>query len=242
MLSHELRTPLTSMLGWLRLLRTGQLTPERSGRGAGGRSSATRGCQAQLIDDLLDVSRIIAGKLQLDATADRAGRRRRGGGGAIAQRRRGQGGAARCRADRGAAGRGARRSPPPAADRRRTCCHQRGQVHAARWPGPRAADRRGRPRRVLDGARTRASGIEPDVVPHVFDRFRQADSTITRRHGGLGLGLAIVRHLVELHGGSRPRQQPGAGAGRDLQRAAARRGADLPRLASRRITQTSGRR
>ena len=56
-------------------------------------------------------------------------------------------------------------------------------------------------------------GIAPSVLPHIFDRFRQAESTITRRHGGLGLGLAIVRHLVELHGGVVSVQSPGPGQG-----------------------------
>jgi signal transduction histidine kinase len=56
-------------------------------------------------------------------------------------------------------------------------------------------------------------GIAADFLPFIFDRFRQADSTITRRHGGLGLGLAIVRHLVELHGGEVRAESAGIGAG-----------------------------
>src|SRR5262249_3799582 len=56
-------------------------------------------------------------------------------------------------------------------------------------------------------------GISPEFLPYVFDRFRQADSTTTRRHGGLGLGLAIVRHLVELHGGSVQAHSDGEGCG-----------------------------
>jgi CheY-like chemotaxis protein len=57
------------------------------------------------------------------------------------------------------------------------------------------------------------AGIAPELLPHVFDRFRQADSTTTRTHGGLGLGLAIVRHLVELHGGTVRAESPGGGQG-----------------------------
>jgi signal transduction histidine kinase len=56
-------------------------------------------------------------------------------------------------------------------------------------------------------------GIAPDVLPHVFDRFRQADSSSTRAHGGLGLGLALVRHVVELHGGSVTASSPGPDQG-----------------------------
>jgi len=61
--------------------------------------------------------------------------------------------------------------------------------------------------------RDTGQGIGPDLLPYVFDRFKQGDSTISRRYGGLGLGLALVKHLVELHGGSVAVESPGEGKG-----------------------------
>ena len=207
-LSHELRTPLTSMLGWLRLLRTGQLTPERSGQALEVVERNTR-IQAQLINDLLDVSRIIAGKLQLDCyevelapiveeavESSRSDAEAKGVRLDVAQER---GGAA------------------VLGDPLRL-----GQIvsnlvtNAVKFtPGGGLV----RVRLTREGAeavltvRDTGIGIEPSVLPQIFDRFRQADSTITRRHGGLGLGLAIVRHLSELHGGSVSVSSPGPGQG-----------------------------
>jgi signal transduction histidine kinase len=67
--------------------------------------------------------------------------------------------------------------------------------------------------RVLIGVSDTGEGVSEEVLPHVFDRFRQADGSKTRRHGGLGLGLSIVRHLVELHGGTVSAESPGVGRG-----------------------------
>jgi PAS domain S-box-containing protein len=228
-LSHELRTPLTSMLGWLRLLRGGQLGPERAAQALEVVERNTR-TQAQLINDLLDVSRIIAGKLQLDlypvelmpivaetvestrrdADAKGVGLELSVGGGAT----------------------------PVLGDPLRL-----GQIlanlvaNAVKFtsPGGRVRVRLGREGSevVLSVADT-GVGIAPEVLAHVFDRFRQADSTITRRHGGLGLGLAIVRHLVELHGGTVAAESPGEGRGSTftvrlpLADPAARRGRGTP--------------
>ena len=69
--------------------------------------------------------------------------------------------------------------------------------------------------------RDRGQGIPKEFLPHVFDRFRQADSSTTRQHGGLGLGLAIVRHLIDLHGGTVTAESEGAGQGSNFQSATA---------------------
>jgi signal transduction histidine kinase len=76
------------------------------------------------------------------------------------------------------------------------------------------------------------AGIEPGFLPHVFERFRQADGTVNRQHGGLGLGLAIVRHLVELHGGTVHATSPGKGQGSIFT-------IDLPRLGTSPASQRS---
>jgi CheY-like chemotaxis protein len=207
-LSHELRTPLTSMLGWLRLLRSGQLNPERSGQALEVVERNTR-IQAQLINDLLDVSRIIAGKLQLDCyevelapiveeavESSRSDAEAKGVRLQIAQ----DAGGATVLGDPLRLGQivsnlvtNAVKFTPTGGD---VCV-----------------------RLVREGAEAVLTvsdtgiGIEPSVLPQIFDRFRQADSTITRRHGGLGLGLAIVRHLSELHGGRVSAASPGMGQG-----------------------------
>jgi PAS domain S-box-containing protein len=207
-LSHELRTPLTSMLGWLRLLRTGQLGPERVAQALEVVERNTR-TQAQLINDLLDVSRIIAGKLQLDLfpvdltpimeESVEAARRDADAKGVVLEL-----------AVSAAAG-------PVLGDPLRL-----GQIVAnlvANAVKFTPAGGRVHVRLARDGADAvimvtdTGIGIAPELLAHVFDRFRQADSTITRRHGGLGLGLAIVRHLTELHGGVVRAESRGNGQG-----------------------------
>jgi PAS domain S-box-containing protein len=196
-LSHELRTPLNAMVGWLRMLRGGQLDPERAAHGLDVLERNTQ-LQAKLVDDLLDVSRIVAGKLQLEKrVVDMA---------AVVEQ------VVTSLADQAQA-KGVRLS--------RRLDATAGPV----WGDPtrlhqvvanllsnalKFTPAEGEIEVVLDRhqATVRLSvcdtgqGVEPELLSYIFDRFRQADSTSTRAHGGLGLGLAIVRHLVELHGGT----------------------------------------
>jgi PAS domain S-box-containing protein len=207
-LSHELRTPLTSMLGWLRLLRTGQLAPDKVAQALEVVERNTR-TQAQLINDLLDVSRIITGKLQLDLypvdltpimeEAVESVRREAEAKGV----------------DLGlTVGAGA---GPVMGDPLRL-----GQIvgnllaNAVKFTSTGGTVRASLAREGDDAVVTVTDtgiGIAPDILARIFDRFRQADSTITRRHGGLGLGLAIARHLAELHGGTVRADSPGVGRG-----------------------------
>lgn len=207
-LSHELRTPLTAMLGWARLLRSGKLDDAGRERAVQTIERNTK-LQVQLIDDLLDVSRIVSGKLRLEVGA----------------------------VDLGAVIEGIIESMRPAAEAKGV------SIHAALDPKARVvegdAGRLGQivsnllsnavkftpeagrvdVRLELVNGQTRVvvsdtgKGIAPQLVPYVFDRFRQADSTTTRAHGGLGLGLAIVHHLVELHGGTVHVASAGEGQG-----------------------------
>jgi signal transduction histidine kinase len=207
-LSHELRTPLTAMLGWTQLLRTGALGSDETARGL---EIIERNvlAQAKLIDDLLDVSRIITGKLRLnvrplsllsviEAALD----------------------VVRPAAD--AKGIQLEASLDPSAahiggdpDRLQQVVWNLlvnavkfsptgGKVHVS------LARHDSRSQiRVSDNG----DGIDAEILPHIFDRFRQADSSTRRAHGGLGLGLAIVRHVVELHGGTVRAESPGPGLG-----------------------------
>ncbi len=195
-LSHELRTPLNAILGWAHLLTAGKADPATAQRALGViRNNAM--AQSQLIEDILDVSRIISGKLRLtlapvslrevmDAALD---------------------------------------SVSPAAEAKSITVERhiddldpingdRDRLQQVFWNllanavkfTPREGCVRVRVARDGDDAvicvEDTGIGISPDFLPYVFDRFSQADGSATRRHGGLGLGMAIVRYLVELHGGT----------------------------------------
>jgi signal transduction histidine kinase/ActR/RegA family two-component response regulator len=206
-LSHELRTPLTATLGWTRLLRSGHLDPQRSTRAieAIERSALT---QTRLVNDLLDVSRIIAGRLQLErdviALADPIHA-------ALEE--------VRSAADRKGIAIETSLAPDvlvPGDALRLQQIVSNLVTNAIKFTasGGRVQVRLTRDHDQAEVAVTDTGvGISPDFLPFVFDRFRQADSGPTRPHGGLGLGLAIVRHLVRLHGGSVQAMSAGHGKG-----------------------------
>jgi signal transduction histidine kinase/DNA-binding response OmpR family regulator len=196
-ISHELRTPLNSILGWARLMLRPGAKPETFGEGIRVIERNAK-VQAQLISDLLDVNRIVSGKLLLELadvslndvaasaleTVQPTARERR----------------VAIETDLG------RDLPPVRGDSAR--------LQQVIWNllsnAIKFTPDGGRVRlatRARDGfieleVSDTGQGIDPDFLPNVFDRFRQADGSITRQHGGLGLGLAIVKQLVEMHGGS----------------------------------------
>jgi len=207
-LSHELRTPLNAILGWAQLLAGGQLSEGTARRAVEIIERNTR-LQAQLIDDLLDISRIVTGKLRLEmkpvpvrpileaavesalpaATAKRVG------------------------------------LVWDCEDGENAIVCDAGRMQQVIWnllsnaikftpEGGRVAlsERRDNSSIVIEVTDTGA-GIEPEFLPHVFDRFRQQDPGSTRKHGGLGLGLSIVRHLVTQHGGTIEAFSEGEGLG-----------------------------
>jgi len=208
LLSHELRSPLNASLGWTKMLRDNILPPEKRERAF---ATVERNIRAQvaLIEDLLDVSRIVAGKLQLNSIQPLE-----------------LSGIVESAID------GVR----PAAEAKKVSIEHiletQELVHGD--PGrllqivtnllgnavkftPQGGWVRVRLRRVdmtleLSVADS-GQGISPAFLPHVFDKFRQADSGMTRTHGGLGLGLAIVAHLVELHSGTIEAHSEGTGKG-----------------------------
>ncbi len=207
-ISHELRTPLNAILGWGRLLRNAQLDENGIARGLNTIERNAK-LQVQLIDDLLDVSRITSGKLRLtviplqlppiiEAAVD---------------------------------------AIRPAAEAKNIRLEMMLDSNSGLVSGDpdrlqqvvwnllsnavKFTDKGGRVQVRLEHLNSHVEvtvsdtgkGIAPEFLPHVFDRFRQADSSITRLHGGLGLGLAIVRQLVDIHGGSVSAESPGEGQG-----------------------------
>ena len=207
--SHELRTPLNAILGWARLLASLQLSPERAEHGI---ATIERNAVAltHIIDDLLDVSRTIAGHFQLeaqpvdliavvdaalDAVRPLAEAKDVHLGFSPAGRS-----ADLVRGDFGRLEQVVSNLLTNAI--KFTSAGGRVDVFVERTDDSKEI-------RVVDTGQ----GISPEFLPYVFERFRQADGTTTRRHSGLGLGLAIVRQLVALHGGTVQAASDGAGCG-----------------------------
>ncbi len=206
--SHELRTPLTAVLGWTHLLRDGRLDKQAAERAL---ETVERNAHAQqqLIEDLLDVSRIITGKLRLDV--------RQVAPASFIE--------------------AAIEAVLPAAEAKGIVLEKSLPADVAALSGDPARLQQvvwnlisnaikftppgGRVRVRLESVKSHVEisvtdtgdGIRREFLPYVFDRFRQADGTTARRYGGLGLGLAIVRHLVELHGGTVRAESAGEGQG-----------------------------
>jgi PAS domain S-box-containing protein len=208
-LSHELRTPLNAIVGWSHLLRSGDLDPATVERGL---ETIERNAKAQnkLIAEILDVSRIVTGKLRLNVRPFDV---RDAIQGAVESMR----AAAKARGvhlDVSFEG-----TPPElvSADPDRLQQVMWNLLsNAVRFSAPGdhvrvRSERRDNQLRIV--VEDTGEGIAPELLPYVFDRFRQGDSSSTRRHGGLGMGLAIVRHLVELHGGQVEADSPGRGGG-----------------------------
>ena len=209
MLSHELRTPLNAIVGWAHLLRAApQMDQAQVARGleAIDRNATI---QTQIVSDVLDISRMTSGKVRLNPR----------------------------RVDPGEVVNAAMDTVRPAADAKRislgvslperpTFVYADGdRLQQVVWnvlqnavkftPSGGRVDARVAPRNssVEIAVTDTGMGIRPEFLPHVFETFRQADSSSSRKHGGLGLGLAIVKQLVELHGGRVSAESEGEGHG-----------------------------
>ncbi|HEV7223053.1 MAG TPA: response regulator [Pirellulales bacterium] len=207
-LSHELRTPLTAMLGWTQLLRAGALNAAESSRGL---EIIERNVlsQAKLIDDLLDVSRIITGKLRLSIRPISLGSVIEAALDVVRPAANAKG----IRLETALDPEASAVSGDP--DRLQQVVWNL-LVNAIKFTpsGGVVSVRLGRndSKSQIQVSDT-GEGVPAEFLPHIFDRFRQADSSSKRSHGGLGLGLAIVRHVVELHGGNVSAESEGANRG-----------------------------
>jgi signal transduction histidine kinase len=206
--SHELRTPLTSILGWTQILRAQRtVSPSKIERALQTIERNAR-AQAQLIEDLLDVSRISLGRVQLEwQPVDLAALLETAAGGI-------QPGAE-------AKGIGLTVRVPASVPRIMGDAARLQQViwnlltNAVKFTprGGILAELRHSDAEIILTVTDTGQGIDPAFLPHVFDMFRQAEPTMTRSQGGLGIGLSLVRRLVELHGGKVSAASPGLGLG-----------------------------
>jgi hypothetical protein len=207
-ISHELRTPLTSILGWARMLTGGGLTAPQA-RHALEVIAQSAQSQNRLIEDILDTSRIITGRLKLDAQPIVIEHIFHAAVDVVL----------------------------PSAEAKGIVLSEvvdapdgvvfgdANRLQQAIWnllsnavkftnEGGRIEARLGRAEGQVEIAvKDTGIGIEPRFLPHVFDRFRQADASSTREYGGLGIGLSIVRHIIEMHGGRVSASSPGKGRG-----------------------------
>ena len=207
-LSHELRTPLNAVLGWVQLMRSGKMQPEKVTQALETIERNAR-AQAQIIDDLLDMNRIVSGKVRLDVQ----------------------------QVDLSKVIDAAIDGVSPAAVAKDIHIEKvidslpllmqgdPSRLQQIIWNlvsnAIKFTDRGGRIQVTLDSTDSHVelsvtdngSGIAPQFLPYVFEKFTQADSSSTRRYGGLGLGLSLVKQLVELHGGSVRAKSAGEGQG-----------------------------
>lgn len=206
-LSHELRTPLNAILGWTQLLKMEALPPD-VGHGLEVIDRNAR-AQTKLIEDLLDVSRVTTGKLVLNLRPTVLGPVIRAAADAIRPTVEAKQITVECTLS-------AAEAVVEADSDRLQQVFWNLLSNAAKFT-PQAGRIEVRLELVEDSARLRVTdtgrGISRAFLPFVFDRFRQADSTSTRSQGGLGIGLTIVRHIVELHSGTVEADSPGEGQG-----------------------------
>jgi signal transduction histidine kinase len=205
--SHELRTPLSSILGWIQILQRPDIEPAIANRALQSiRDNATR--QAKLVDDLLDFSRIVAGRLMLDRQRINVRELLRGVVETVLPVATAQGIDLRCPDAPDA---------PIMGDLRRLEQIFLNLLGNALKFTPAGGSVELAARTITSGVEIRVSdtgiGIDPEFLPHVFERFRQAEPTASRTHEGIGLGLSIAKQLVEAHGGTISVTSEGRGSG-----------------------------